>query len=85
MGWLAAALFLGNPIVVYLAGTGYIEAGLTLFVTAGLFCLDRWRSAGGRGWLILAAVLTATACDVKYLGLFFLGIAGSPAKSTRSH
>ncbi|HET9209125.1 MAG TPA: phospholipid carrier-dependent glycosyltransferase [Thermoanaerobaculia bacterium] len=76
VGWLAAALFLGNPIVVYLAGTGYIEAGLTLFVTAGLYCLDRWRSGGGRGWLILAAALTATACDVKYLGLFFLGVAG---------
>jgi len=76
-GWLAAALFLGNPIVVYLAGTGYIEAGLTLFVTAGLYTLDRWRSGGGRGWLILAAVLIATACDVKYLGLFFLGTAGT--------
>jgi hypothetical protein len=76
VGWLAAALFLGNPIVVYLASTGYIEAGLTLFVTAGLYALDRWRSGGGREWLILGAVLIATACDVKYLGLFFLGIAG---------
>lgn len=76
VGWLAAAIFLGNPIVVYLASTGYIEAGLTLFVTAGLYGLDRWRAGGGRGWLILAAVLIATACDVKYLGLFFLGVAG---------
>jgi len=74
--WLAAALFLGNPIVVYLAATGYIEAGLTLFVTASLYALDRWRSGEGRGWLALAAVLGATAADVKYLGLFFLGIAG---------
>jgi hypothetical protein len=74
--WLAAALFLGNPIVVYLAATGYIEAGLTLFVTASLYALDRWRGGGGRGWLALAAVLGATAADVKYLGLFFLGIAG---------
>ncbi len=76
VGWLGAAVFLGNPIVVYLAGTGYIEAGLTLFVTAGLYSLDRWRLTGERGWLILAAVLIATACDVKYLGLFFLGVAG---------
>jgi 4-amino-4-deoxy-L-arabinose transferase-like glycosyltransferase len=76
VGGLAGAVFLGNPIVVYLAGTGYIEAGLTLFVTAGLYGLDRWRLTGERGWLILAAVLAATACDVKYLGLFFLGVAG---------
>jgi 4-amino-4-deoxy-L-arabinose transferase-like glycosyltransferase len=78
-GWLAAALFLGNPIVIYLATAGYIEAGLTLFVTASLHALDRWRSGGGRGWLALAAVLGATAADVKYLGLFFLGIAGLTA------
>ena len=36
-GALAAAIFLGNPLVSYLAGTGYIEPGLTLFVTGGLF------------------------------------------------
>lgn len=75
-GWLAAAIFLGNPIVVHLAGTGYIEPGLALFTTAGLFALDRWRRGGGNGWLALAGALTATAADVKYLGLFFLGVAG---------
>ncbi len=26
-GWLAAAIYLGNPIVVYLAGIGYVDAG----------------------------------------------------------
>ena len=75
-GWLAAAIFLGNPIVVHLAGTGYVEPGLALFVTAGIFALDRWRLGGGRGWLALAAAFTATAADVKYIGLFFLGVAG---------
>ena len=75
-GWLAAALFLGNPIVVHLAGTGYVEPGLTLFVTASLFSLDRWRQAGGWAWLALAALFGAMAADVKYLGLYFLGMAG---------
>jgi 4-amino-4-deoxy-L-arabinose transferase-like glycosyltransferase len=78
-GWLAAAVFLGNPIVVHLAATGYIEPGLTLFVTASLVALDRWRNGGGRGWLALAAVLGATAADVKYLGFLFLVIAGLAA------
>jgi hypothetical protein len=76
VGWLAAAAFLGNPIVAHLSGSGYVEAGLALFVTAGLFALDRWRGGGGRSWLALAAVFLATACDVKYLGLFFAGIGG---------
>lgn len=75
-GWIAAAIFLGNPIVVHLAGSAYIEPGLTLFVTAGFYALDRWRRDEGRGWLILAAVFLATAADSKYLGLFFLGAAG---------
>jgi hypothetical protein len=75
-GWLAAAVFLGNPIVAYLAGTAYIEAGLTLFVTAALYSLDRWAAERETGWLVLSALFAATACDVKYLGLFFLGIAG---------
>jgi 4-amino-4-deoxy-L-arabinose transferase-like glycosyltransferase len=78
-GWLAAAVFLGNPIVVYLAATAYVEAGLTLFVTASLYALRRWRGTGSKGWLALAALFAATAADVKYLALFFLGIAGLTA------
>ena len=90
-GWLAAAIYLGNPIVVYLAGVGYIEAGLTLFVTAALYAVRRWRGSGERRWLVLAAVFAATAADTKYLGLFFLGAIGLavlfgcfPERSVRS-
>ncbi len=75
-GWLAAAIFLGSPIVVYLAGSGYIEAGLTLFVTAALYAARRWRGSGERRWLVLSALFAGTAADVKYLGLFFLGVLG---------
>jgi hypothetical protein len=75
-GWLAAAIFLGNPIVIHLAATGYVEPGLTLFVVAAFFALDRWRGGGGKGWLMLSALFAATAADVKYLGLFFMGVAG---------
>jgi hypothetical protein len=74
-GALAAAIFLGSPLVSYLAGTCYIEPGLTLFVTGGLFAADRWRKTGDRRWLVPAAALAATAADVKYLGLYFLGVA----------
>ena len=74
--WLAAAIFLGSPLVAYLAGTGYIEAGLTLFATAAFYSLRRWRLSGERCWLALAAVFAATAADVKYIGLFFVGVIG---------
>jgi hypothetical protein len=63
-GWLAAALFLGSPIVMHLATVGYVDAALTLFVTAGFYCLDRRRPA-------LAGIFLGTACSVKYLGGYF--------------
>lgn len=71
-GWMAAALFLGYPIVVYLAATGYVDALFTLFVTAGLYGLDRWRESGHAGWLAVAAALTSSAAGTKYHGLFFV-------------
>lgn len=75
-GWLAATAFLGNPIVVHLAGSAYIEPGLTLFATAALYAARRWREAGERSWLVLSAIFAATAADTKYLGLFFVGAIG---------
>jgi len=70
-GWIAAALYLGNPIVVSLAGTDYVEPLLTLFVTGALFAAWKYRHSGERTWLLLAAAFAGSAAGVKYLGLFF--------------
>jgi hypothetical protein len=70
-GWIAAALWLGNPIVVHLAGTAYVEPLLVLFVTGALFSAWMYRQSGERAWLLLVAVFAGTAAGVKYLGLFF--------------
>jgi 4-amino-4-deoxy-L-arabinose transferase-like glycosyltransferase len=78
-GWMAAALFLGYPIVAYLAGTGYVDCLFTLFVTAGLYGLDRWRESGRAGWLAAAAALTASAAATKFHGLFFVAALLVPA------
>jgi hypothetical protein len=72
-GYLAAAAYLGSPIVIHLGTSAYVEAGLTLFTTAMLYALWRYRqSEHARGWLVLAAVFGASAAGVKYLGLLFL-------------
>jgi hypothetical protein len=63
-GWLAAALFLGSPLVVYLANITYVDAALTLFVAAGFYALDRKQ-------FVLAGLFLGTACSVKYLGGYF--------------
>jgi hypothetical protein len=51
VGWLAAAVLAGNPLVIYLAGNAYVDAGLALWVTAALFCLHRFRRSAPRGHL----------------------------------
>jgi hypothetical protein len=68
----AAAAFLGNPIIVVLAGTAYVEPGLVLWVTASLYALHRFRQGGGRSWTALAALFAGCAAGGKYLGLFFV-------------
>jgi hypothetical protein len=70
-GWLAAALYLGNPIVAHLAGTAYVEPLLALFVTGALFAAWSYRQTGERAWLLAAAAFAGSAAGVKYLGLFF--------------
>jgi hypothetical protein len=68
----AAALFLGHPAVVYLAGTGYIDPELALFATGAMFAADRWRHERQPAWLVGAAFLAGCAASTKYLGLFFV-------------
>lgn len=68
-GWIAAALWLGNPLVVYLATSAYIECGLALFFTAALWASERWRETDDLGWLLCAAGFAGFAAASKYPGL----------------
>jgi hypothetical protein len=76
-GRWAAALWLGHPIVAYLAGTGYVEPLLALFVAGAFWAFARWQATGERAALVIAALFAASAADVKYLGLFFLAALGA--------
>jgi hypothetical protein len=66
-GLLAAALVLGNPIVIQIGTVTYVDAALMLLVAAGAYCLDRHPAAAG--------FLLGTACCVKYLGWYFAAAA----------
>jgi hypothetical protein len=67
-GVLAAALFAGSPLVIHLASILYVELGVTLFVVAGFYALDRERYA-------FAGAFFGTACGLKYLALYFAAVA----------
>lgn len=75
-GRLAAAAFLGNPIVVGIGTAAYVEPGLALFAAASFYAAFRYRASGGRGWAALAGAMGAAAAATKYLGLWFLALAG---------
>jgi 4-amino-4-deoxy-L-arabinose transferase-like glycosyltransferase len=70
-GLLAAATWLGNPIVVFLAGAAYVEPCLVLFATGAIHSALRWKETGREGWLAVAGALAGAAAAVKYPGLFF--------------
>jgi len=81
-GWIAAAAFLGNPIVVYFGATAYVDPGLTLFTTAAFFAFASWRRTGRGGWLALAGFFSGSAAAVKYPGLFFVAALATAAVAT---
>ena len=74
-GWLAAALYLGNPLVAYLGGTAYVDPLVGLFTTGAFYCLWRARD-GGAAWASTAGFLAGAAAAVKYLGLYALLVGG---------
>ncbi len=74
-GVLAAAILLGSPLLGYLASVLYVDPLLGLFTTAALFAAERFRATRERGWVVLAALLAASAADVKYLGLYTVAVA----------
>lgn len=70
---LACALYAGSPLVVYLAGLGYVDPLLTAFATAALAALERARRERFERWLVVAGLAAGGAAGVKYLGLFVAG------------
>ncbi len=70
-GWWAASVWLGSPLVIVLAGSAYIDVGLTMFVTLSIYATSKWWSSGEAHWGGLAGAFVGFAAASKYSGLFF--------------
>ena len=72
--WLAVALLVTIPTVIWLGSTANIDLAVMLFVTLALDALFRYVDSGRRQWLLLAALNLGLALASKHLALFALAI-----------
>jgi hypothetical protein len=69
---LAAALWIGTPLALYLGGNAYIDCTLTMFVTLAFAAYLQWQRTDEVRWAALAGAFAGFAASTKYHGLFFI-------------
>jgi 4-amino-4-deoxy-L-arabinose transferase-like glycosyltransferase len=67
--WLAVALVVTVPTVIWEASTAYIDLAMMLFLTLALYALLRYLEAHRSQWLVLAALNLGFALASKHLAL----------------
>jgi hypothetical protein len=75
-GIWSGALWLANPLVIWLGISAYIDIGLALYCTLACLALWNWRSTGMHSWLVLAAVYSGFAAGSKYSAFFVIAALG---------
>lgn len=75
LGFAAAALWIGHPLVHLLSKAAYVDIGITCFVFLGIYALRLFQDERDVRWWYLGMALLAMGAGVKLPGLFFLGLA----------
>ncbi|MGA9115222.1 MAG: phospholipid carrier-dependent glycosyltransferase [Bacteroidota bacterium] len=70
--WLAAAVFLTAPTVLWEATTAYVDLGLAFHGFLGVSSLVEYLRCRNRSWLIMTGLNAGLALGTKHLGLFLL-------------
>ena len=73
-GFLAAALWLGNPISWWTGTQAMVDVALALCTAVATFCVDRWEASRSHRWLVLAGIAVGGGAATKYHGLPVLGL-----------
>jgi hypothetical protein len=69
VGLWAAALFYTTPLVGWLSSTAYVDLPVTLFFSASLMALLRWRATRATGWIGVSGLLAGAALGSKLTAL----------------
>jgi hypothetical protein len=76
VGLWSGALWLSNPLVLWLGASAYIDIGLTMFVVLAAYSFFNWYQSRRGSWLVLSALFFGFAAGSKYLALFPLAVFG---------
>ncbi len=74
---LVAALFAATPMVQLIAGSLFVETFYAVLLVGAVASLWLYHDDGGRGWLIVCALLLASSMGVKLMALPFAAVAGT--------
>jgi len=72
--WVAAALTVTAPTVLWESTTAYVDLALAWYVALAVYAFLRWDMSRDRRWLIVGATVMGTALGIKHLGLVALAI-----------
>ena len=72
VGIWAMALWLTNPLVLWLGSVAYVDINVTLFLAAAALSCWRWLDSRHLAWLIVTAVFCGFAAGSKYTAIYFL-------------
>jgi hypothetical protein len=71
--WMATALYLTIPTVLWEATTAYVDNGLAFFVALSAYALLRFPESKRTGWLVVAGAMAGIGLGIKHLALLALG------------
>jgi hypothetical protein len=72
--WIAAALVLTAPTVLWESTTAYVDLALAWYLALGVYALVRYDLSRERRWLIVGATVMGMALAIKHLGLVALAV-----------
>lgn len=73
-GLWAAALWLSNPLVLWLGGSALIDPGLAMFGCLAMYAFFTWASGKQTYWLVLAGVFSGLAAATKHTALIVIAM-----------
>ena len=76
VGLWGAALWLSNPLVLWLGASAYIDVSLAMFLTLAVYAFFNWFQFRSTSWLLVSAAFFGFSAAVKYLALFPILIVG---------